>query len=194
MPLMCFACVAYFLERKALANRMYYGKESFQKFYYETYDELVKYVKRMGGLEHLAEDIVQESYYTAYREWKELSMHPNQKGWLYITANYISKNLRRRMENQNLSLEALEESVPQRYAASDFETVEWNLTLQKKFPEKESRLICRYYLEGRSTAEIAEELGISNDYVRVKLSRLRKKLREELKKSYDTEKGESHEK
>lgn len=116
---------------------MHYGKDGFQKFYYDTYDELVQYARRMEGMEYMAEDIVQESYCTAYKKWKELSVHPNQKGWLYITANYICRNLRKRMENQTLSLEELGEATPQYSANSDFERVEWNLTMQEKFPEKE---------------------------------------------------------
>ncbi|MDO5580127.1 MAG: sigma-70 family RNA polymerase sigma factor [Planctomycetia bacterium] len=53
----------------------------------------------------------------------------------------------------------------------------------EQLPEKERKLINQYYFERISTAEIAQEMGISEDLVRRNLSRSREKLRDFVRKN-----------
>lgn len=62
----------------------------------------------------------------------------------------------------------------------DYEIVEWQMLMRWALSEDDSQLIQRYYLEGYSGAEIAAQLGTSEENVRMKLSRIRRKMREKL--------------
>lgn len=53
----------------------------------------------------------------------------------------------------------------------------------EQLPEKDQLLINRYYFERVSTAQIASEMGISEDLVRRTLSRCRDKLRDLVRKN-----------
>lgn len=159
---------------------MKYGEDTFRDFYYSTYDVLYKYVRRMNGAENLIEDIVQETYCEAYKCREKLYNHPNPVGWLYKTANYIFKNASRRMENNLLSLELIGESDVIPSIRGGYEAVEWQVLMQDILSQKDSELIYKYYMEGYTSVEIAAQLGISEDNVRMKLSRIRKKMKKNL--------------
>lgn len=155
-------------------------EDVFRDFYDNTYEALYKYVRRMGGTDNVIEDIVQEAYCEAYRCREKLYEHPNPAGWLYKTANYIFRNSRRQMENSAVSLETLEDSEGMPCVRGDYEIVEWQMLMRWALSEDDSQLIQRYYLEGYSGAEIAAQLGTSEENVRMKLSRIRRKMREKL--------------
>lgn len=130
----------------------------------------------------MAEDIVQESYCAAYMCWDILKAHPNKAGWLYKTAGYIGGNMRRRKDNQAASLEELQEAGAVPLATPDvYGEVELQIVLQKLLPPTEWELLKKYYIEGYGSADIAQQLGISEENVRMRLSRMRRKLRERLR-------------
>lgn len=156
------------------------SEKKFREFYYGTYDAFYKYVRRMAGRESVAEDIVQESYCEAYTCWDTLTEHPKPVGWLYKTAAYIACNMRRRKENQAVPLETVFEREGSLCAADVYEAVEVEIMLQNLLSEKEWELLYKYHIEGYSGADIAMQLGISEENVRMRISRIRKKLREKL--------------
>lgn len=88
--------------------------------------------------------------------------------------------MRRRKENQALSLEMVRETEKSMCAADMYGAVETEIVLQNLLPEKEWKLLQKYYVEGYSGADIAIQLGISEENVRMRLCRTRKKLREGL--------------
>ncbi len=156
------------------------SEEDFRKFYFGTYEAFYRYVRKMAGRESAAEDIVQESYCMAYACWDMLAGHPKPAGWLYKTAAYVAGNMRRRKENQAVSLEMVRETEKSMGAADMYEAVEIEVVLQNLLPEKEWKLLHKYYVEGYSGADIAIQLGISEENVRMRICRTRKKLRERL--------------
>lgn len=155
-------------------------EDSFRDLYENTYEALYKYVRRMGGNDNVIEDIVQETYCEAYRCREKLCEHPNPSGWLYKTANYIFRNSIRRMENRAVSLEMLEDADSMPSVRGGYEIVELQLLMQGALSKEDGKLIQKYYMEGYSGAEIAAQLGISEENVRMKLSRIRRKMREKL--------------
>lgn len=161
-------------------TEMYDGKDGFREFYRDTYKKLLGYVSRMEELNESPEDMVQSIYCLAYRDWDRLQLHTNLTGWLYITANHISRNLRRREENNDISLELLDESAIELRIYADYDAVEWKLTAHEILTEKDRAIFDKCYLENHSSSEIAAELGISEENVRMRLSRIRKKMRNKI--------------
>lgn len=152
-------------------------EETFREFYFNTYAALYKYIRKMGASESEAEDIAQEAYCKACGCRDKLCHHPNPTGWLYKTAYYIQKNQSRRMDNHTISLELVREADLKSVIRCGFESVEFAIMIKEVLSETDRELIYKYYLEGYKGAEIAMQLGISEENFRVKMSRIRKKMR-----------------
>ncbi len=154
-------------------------KDSFQTFYMQTYNRLYSYLSRMDGVGEAAEDIAQETFCRAYKKWDKLKKYENPMGWLYKTSNHVLWNQRRRKENQNISYEQMTGRETRGYTDSDFNNREWLLTAQKILGE-EDWILLEQYIQEYSVAEIARKLGMTEEYVRVRISRIRKLLRMEI--------------
>lgn len=151
-------------------------KDGFQEFYIKTYERLLQYVSRMRNGNSMAEDVIQETYCLAYKEWEKLQTHEDPMGWLCVTANHVFQNQKRRMENRNVSYEEMEERYVPGYTEADFNSEEWCLTAQEMLNEKDWQLL-ECYIQEYSSAEIAKRMGISEENVRMRISRIRKRLR-----------------
>ena len=136
------------------AEEMQGSEDDFREFYFGTYEAFCKYVRKMAGRESVVEDIVQESYCMAYACWDMLEGHPKPAGWLYKTAAYVAGNMRRRKENQALSLEMVRETEKSMCAADMYGAVETEIVLQNLLPEKEWKLLQKYYVEGIASTGI----------------------------------------
>ena len=148
----------------------------FEELYLNTREALLKYLYSLGGPNGWVEDILQDAYFEAYKRRKMLLMHPNPAGWLYKTACNLYRNAGRRRDNCNISLDV----VPEIHTFAEethYECVEWRITIQSVLQEKDGHLLCRYYLEGYSVREIAKELNLTEENIRVKLTRIRKQMR-----------------
>ena len=159
---------------------MQYKRDGFRDFYFETYRDLYRYVNRMEGMQGQAEDVVQEVYYLAYVKWDKIYHHPKPMAWLYVTANYLVKNLRRLAENRTLSLELLQDADSQLVTEADFGKVEWRLMLHGILSEKDWELLWKYCVEGYQVGELAEQMECSENSIRMRLSRIRRKIKRQL--------------
>lgn len=160
---------------------MYDGKDGFREFYRDTYRKLLGYVSRMEEINESPEDMVQDIYCLAFRKWDSLKQHPKPTGWLYITANHIAQNRQRRKENRDVSLEQIMDDSDEKAGVfAAYEAVEWELVSDKLLSEQDRKIFEKYYLKNYGTTEISEELGISEENVRMRLSRIRKKMRNKL--------------
>ncbi len=148
----------------------------FEQLYRNTREALLQYLKRVSGREDWAEDILQDTYLEAYQRRGMLTAHPNPAGWLYKTALNLYRNAGRKKENANLSLEAVPEGAVS-WGESRYESAEWRLTMEESLEEKDRRLLGRYYLEGYSVREIAEEYQLTEGCIRVRLLRIRRRIR-----------------
>ncbi len=164
-------------ERNRKIQTMDCWEKAFREFYFNTYAALHKYIRKMGVSEIEAEDIAQEAYCKAYGCRDKLRCHPNPTGWLYKTAYYIQRNQSRRMENHTISLELVREADLKSVIRCGYESVEFAILIKEVLSEKDRELIYKYYLEGYKGAEIAMQMGISEENFRVKMSRIRKKMR-----------------
>ena len=50
----------------------------------------------------LAQDVLQETFYIAYKKWDQLKVHPNQTGFLIETARYKIQEFNKRPESYNV--------------------------------------------------------------------------------------------
>lgn len=148
----------------------------FEELYLNTRETLLKYLCSLGGPSGWAEDILQDAYFEAYKRRQMLFIHPNPAGWLYKTACNLYRNAGRRRDNCNISLDVVQE-IHTFAEEAHYEYVEWHITIQGALREKDGQLLRRYYLEGYSVREIAKEFNLTEENIRVKLTRIRKQIR-----------------
>jgi RNA polymerase sigma-70 factor (ECF subfamily) len=130
--------------------------------------------------EAIAEDLTQEIFIKVWENLKSFKEKSNVSTWIYrIAVNtclmHIRARNRSKIINPNYKIEFYHDQTETKY---DHEV---DVQLKKmygciyKLPKTE-RLIILMVLEGLSNEEISNVLGISNEAIRVRIHRIKKKL------------------
>lgn len=152
--------------------------------YRETVDVLYGYASRKcGGERQLAEDVTQETWLRAVREWRRTGVPDNPIGWLTTVARNLVLNHSRRLPPVALDdvppavvLAALERDQ----VGDEADIVAVVNEALGRLPEPEARLLESFHFERCRVAQIAAEQGISERAVEGRLRRARERLRREL--------------
>ncbi len=135
----------------------------------------------------LAEEVTQEAFIRAYRRLWLLGDGAKFSGWVSTIARRVAINfgLRHRRELNKCERWALEnyaEAAPEN-SANENDSPHSPETLRQtlaELPAAHRECLVLFYLEGKSGAEAATALGISESALRVRLHRARAALRERL--------------
>lgn len=154
----------------------------FDKLYLKYRRSLMRAVFLEVNDADTAEDIVQDIFYEAWRHRETLANHPNKKGWLYHVAKYKILEYMRKAKKQevcNLDPNEMEISVEE----SGYSKVEMDLMMCEVLTPDEQMRFRRYFLLGEATAEIAEKENVTENNMRVRISRLKKKMEKTIRKN-----------
>jgi RNA polymerase sigma-70 factor (ECF subfamily) len=154
------------------------------------YNVALKY----AGNRYDAEDLVQETLYTAYRKFDQLRDRRKFKSWVFtILRNHFLKSQRKKapaqadeFEDRIDYLTQLESVAGQPDVSSVYEKKVEAETIQSildKLPEKYKTVLILYYMEDSAYHEIAEMLGISIGTVMSRLSRAKQMMKKALLRS-----------
>jgi RNA polymerase sigma-70 factor, ECF subfamily len=149
---------------------------------------------RLTGNEAEAEDVVQETFLSAFKAIDKFENRSSLATWLYRIAHNAALMKLRRVQPVQVSVDDEEVfgeglTVPTQMhdwcclPERDFESSETRAELEraiKDLPEKLRVVFVMRELEGLSTEETAQALDISLDAVKVRLHRARLQLRERL--------------
>jgi len=146
------------------------------------------------GNRYDAEDLVQETLYTAYNKFHQLRDNRKLKSWLFtILRNHFLKWQRKKVplqadefENGIDYLSQLESVSLRQDAASVYERKIEAETVQSildKLPEKYKAVLILYYMEDSSYQEIAEMLAVPVGTVMSRLSRAKQMMKKTLLRS-----------
>ena len=147
-------------------------------------------VWRKIGDFHYAEEITQDTFLQAYEKLSTLR-NPNQfAGWLYVIANrlcidWLRKKKPAMQSLEDTPMEEIEESSyishlsEQEQISSAERRHEIVKKLLAKLPESERTVMTLFYLGEMSMQEISKFLGVSVKAISSRLSRARKRLRQE---------------
>ena len=139
---------------------------------------------------HIAEEITQDIFLHVYKKLPTLK-NPNQfSGWLYVIADRqcIAWLRKKKPTIQSLEVtrrETLEEAAYAYYISEQHEEMEVERrreivqSLLEKLPESERTVVILHYLGEMTCEAISKFLGVSPNTVKSRLSRARKRLREE---------------
>jgi len=138
--------------------------------------ELTRFASRLCS-DGRAEDVVQQTFLSAFAALQSDSQVKHLRGWLYTVLRHHAARGADRSHGQSQPLEmatageSLEESVGQRMFAFDA------LSEIGRLPDRQRAALVATALEGRSRAEVAGRLGLSEGAVRQLVHRARSTVR-----------------
>jgi RNA polymerase sigma-70 factor (ECF subfamily) len=149
---------------------------------------------KYAGNHYDAEDLVQETLYTAYNKFHQLRDRRKIKSWMFtILRNHFLKSQRKKtlirtdeFENGIDYLSQLESASLQQNVASDYERKVEAETIQSildKLPEKYKTVLILCYMEGSTYHEMAEMLEVPIGTVMSRLSRAKQMMKKALLRS-----------
>jgi RNA polymerase sigma-70 factor, ECF subfamily len=134
--------------------------ERFDDFYRREFSAVVGLAYALSGNRWVAEDLAQESFLVAHRDWDHVGTYDDPGAWVRrVVTNLSVSALRRRMiEAKALTRLALGHV----WVIPDLEPSEerfWGAV--RSLPRRQSQVVALHYLEDRPVSEIADILGIA---------------------------------
>lgn len=129
-----------------------------------------------------AEDVAQEAFVEAWRDLPRLRDPSRVGSWIAGIARNLARNwgrgASRRQRREVATLQAAQHAVPTPLDTTlDRETQGLVRAALAEVPDAYREVLVLYYVHGRSVAEVASGLGISEDLVKQRMSRGRRALR-----------------
>ncbi len=159
-------------------------EEQLRQIYRDTIDALYRFTShRCGGERELAEDVTQEVWLRAVRDWRRTGAPANPLAWLLTVArNLILNHLRRRPA---VSIDAVSPaevlaSVEDNRVSESADVAAVVAQALSRLPEAEARLLETFHYDRLKMSQLAEAYGISERAVEGRLRRARERLRREL--------------
>ena len=153
--------------------------------------KLYPLVKRILGDEEEVRDALQELMIKLWNKRDFLESCQNQDGYILTTARNLCFDLKKKHKIRNI--EALDEartSLPAPEEDPDNrEKWEHVHRIMENLPEKYREILQYREMDGFTFEEIHTLTGLETSYIRVLLSRSRIKVREEMRKIYNYERG-----
>lgn len=164
---------------KSAENRF---KDVYKEFRKNVYNYCLA---RLGGDENGAEDCTQEAFVVFYKRLKRGEAFENPRAFLYKTAQNIT--LKHREKTNKKAYHESPFSAELESVLEDKSSVDDKLILSELvnlfdsvMSEDEKKLYTMYFSDGMKINDIASELGINPHACTVRISRLRKKLKNAL--------------
>jgi len=158
-------------------------EEQILVIYRETIGPLYRYVSRTcGGDRTLAEDVTQEAWLRAVREWRRKGPPDQPIAWLTTVARNLLVSYYRRKRPDPLDSVAAGEALAALDDGGDERRARTAVVCHAlaRLPAAEAQLLEAFHFDEQRMSQIAGGLGLSERAVEGRLRRARQKLRREL--------------
>lgn len=150
---------------------------SFELFYRRDYAAVVALVYGLTGSRWVAEDLAQEAFLRAHRDWHSVSKMESPGGWVRRVAVNLTRSLWRRLQVEAMArLKTREQDQQDPFDAEADEF--WREV--RRLPARQAQAIALHYVEDLSVSEIADVLGVAEGTVKALLHQGRSRLRRQL--------------
>lgn len=165
------------------------SEHAFRCLFEQERERLRRFVLKMVDDADEAENIVQQTFTEAYRQIDDFRGDSSVSTWLFSIAKHLAYGHLRTVDRHNyLEHDTIEFLLMDRDESTTATDEEVELSERKRIvhdalqelPDHYRRVVQLRDLEEKSTAETAEQLGLTEVNVRVRLHRARKQLREHL--------------
>ena len=153
----------------------------FTKIYGERRKPLLMYAESALGDHAMAEDAVQQAFEIGWRKIEDFQNSPKPEGWIFRSLEFVVNNMKSRLRTERRVIAITDEYRPDLVAAPADP-----LPLRVHFGDlvdlPQFRIVYEMEIQGRTLAEIAEDLGISEAACKKRAERARKYLQKKLRK------------
>ncbi|MCL3781355.1 RNA polymerase sigma-70 factor [Prolixibacteraceae bacterium JC049] len=175
------------LEEKLLLNEIRRkNSDVYEKIFNKHYEILVNFAIQFVANAAIAEDVVQSVFIYVWENSSSIKIEKSIKAYLFQAVkngclNHI-RSLKIRDKHELLYLEALLD-LNNDEILSDSDVMQDIKRALDELPEQMHEIFCKKYFADKSIKEIAQELSLSENTIKVQLHNGRNKVREQLKKS-----------
>lgn len=166
----------------AVSHPADYRRARFRAVYNANYHHVLGYALRRTASREDAEDVVAETFLTAWRRLERVPQDPGARPWLYGVARNVLANQRRGERRRGrLSGRLHQAPMPPLLYAADVEgQVGRAAAAFARLSEGDRELLSLAAWEGLDAGEIALVLGCSRNAARIRLHRARRRFAREL--------------
>lgn len=151
--------------------------EPFVRFFRAEYPAVVSLVYGLSGSRSAAEDVAQEAFLRAHRDWRRVASMDSPEGWIRRVAINLATSRWRRLKAEASALTKL--SPPASFVPPDNHfSPFWEEV--RRLPSRQAQAVTLHYLEDMSVQEIARVLQVAEGTVKALLSQGRERLRRQL--------------
>lgn len=152
-----------------------FSPERFEDFYLREYFTVVGLAYALSGSRWAAEDLAQEAFIAAHRDWNRISTYDRPEAWVRrVVANLSVSAFRRRVAEAKAVARI---AVRQAAAVPNLDAGDREFWAAiRALPRRQAQVVALHYLEDRSIAEIAEILAVTPGTVKRHLYDGRKTL------------------
>jgi RNA polymerase sigma factor (sigma-70 family) len=162
--------------------------EPFDVFYLREFPKVVGLLHGLLGSRLVAEELAQETFLVAYRDWGRISGLDNPRAWVRKVAinqrgSFLRAYLRQQTRERDAVVRHEDDSIK---LADDHEEV-WQAI--RTLPPLQAQVIALHYYEDYSVAQVAAALGRAPGTIKAQLHHGRRKLARLL--GAETDRGRS---
>ncbi|MDJ0960746.1 MAG: SigE family RNA polymerase sigma factor [Acidimicrobiia bacterium] len=147
----------------------------FADFYRAEWRRVLSLVYVLSGSSWGAEDIAQDAFLRAHRNWDEVGRYEHPGAWVRTVALNLARS---RMRRAGAELRALRRWIGlQAVAFPELEPVSEEFwAAVRSLPQRQREAVALHYAEDRSVEDIAAVLGVSESTVKTSLQKGRASL------------------
>jgi RNA polymerase sigma factor (sigma-70 family) len=149
--------------------------ERFEVFYLREYPKVVGLLHGLLGSRLVAEELAQETFLIAYRDWERISRLDNPRAWVRkVAINQRGSFLRAYLRQQARERDAVARYEEDSIKLADDHAEVWQAV--RTLPPLQAQVVALHYFEDYSVAQIAAALGRAPGTVKAQLHHGRRKL------------------
>lgn len=151
----------------------------FELFYRQEYPAVVALIYGLSGNRWVAEELAQDAFVRAHRDWSRVREMDSSEGWVRRVAVNLARSRFRRLRAEALAKLRIGHTASTSHPVSDPESdVFWEEV--RRLPTRQAQALALRYIEDLSVAEIADVLDVAEGTVKALLHQGRERLRRQL--------------
>ena len=152
---------------------------SFELLYQRDYAAVVGLVYGLTGSRWVAEDLAQEAFLRAHRDWPRVEGMESPGGWVRRVALNLARSRWRRLRIETTARLRADSGRQSAHIDPDPESEAfWDEV--RRLPSRQAQAIALHYVEDLPVSEIADVLGVADGTVKALLHQGRERLQRQL--------------
>lgn len=153
--------------------------EHFDTFYRREFGRVLSLVYSLSGNRWAAEDITQEAFLRAHRNWDEVGTYEYPAAWVKRVASNLAISRFRRLKSEAKAITRL--IGRHEHTLAPLEPVDQRFWEEvRKLSPSQAKVVALHYLEDMPVDDIAQVLQMSPNTVKTQLHRARARLEDRL--------------